>query len=548
MNKTITHFILAACAMTVASAAKADFTPTRISATDTLVVDQRANDKTYAIQFGYSAALAGGQAFVGAGAGAAVGADKGSHTVYVYDIDENGATTLSQKIVEPEPANFFGWAIAASDKYLAVYASGTKKLYVYEKQLDGKWTSEPVITTGELSNYYFALDGDRLVVTENNVVSIQKITKAGEDSYTLEKEVIAEGELKVENQNAININPNAGVAISGNNLLINKKNDGAYFFEYTESGWTQTKKVDNTGFAANRYKTVAISDKYASIATGDKSFLVVEKTADGWANAEPISLQTQNIRKPVTTVINGNFIVVTETAGTSTAVNDYYAEFYTKVDGEWTFVKYAAQLNVPSGIAMDCDFDGQYYLASANTTVVNDVANVGKAYLYNFITDIDYTIVEPKDLDYNGEPQTPTLKVNVAKEYNANVTYSTTADGVYTAELPSYTEAGEYTLFYKIEAEGYSTIVESVTFNVDQVKPLVVTAACEVEFAKAQVRAEGKNVIVENAVEKSINVYNIAGSLVYSKASAGAKEVIALDKSGIYIVEVNGTASKVVVK
>ena len=55
---------------------------------------------------------------------------------------------------------------------------------------------------------------------------------------------------------------------------------------------------------------------------------------------------------------------------------------------------------------------------------------------------------------YDGEAHTITL--NIATE-GVSVTYATSEDGTYGATLPSFTKPGEYTVWFRLEKEGYET-------------------------------------------------------------------------------------------
>ena len=88
----------------------------------------------------------------------------------------------------------------------------------------------------------------------------------------------------------------------------------------------------------------------------------------------------------------------------------------------------------------------------------NDCYNTAKA-TYTLIVDNDAIVYTaegwhgPYDAKAHGITVTPTVP-----ETGATVTYSTTKDGPYTAVAPTYTNAGTYTVYYKIEAQGYDTI------------------------------------------------------------------------------------------
>ena len=57
---------------------------------------------------------------------------------------------------------------------------------------------------------------------------------------------------------------------------------------------------------------------------------------------------------------------------------------------------------------------------------------------------------------YDGNPHS--IEVNVFNLEEANITYSLDEDGTYSAQNPTFIDIGNYTVYYKIEASGYTTI------------------------------------------------------------------------------------------
>ena len=61
-----------------------------------------------------------------------------------------------------------------------------------------------------------------------------------------------------------------------------------------------------------------------------------------------------------------------------------------------------------------------------------------------------------------------TISVSVTKPTSgATITYSTSANGTYSATKPSYTAAGTYTIYFKIEAANYTTITDNRTVKIN---------------------------------------------------------------------------------
>ena len=64
---------------------------------------------------------------------------------------------------------------------------------------------------------------------------------------------------------------------------------------------------------------------------------------------------------------------------------------------------------------------------------------------------------------YDGKAHTITL--NVATE-GATVTYATSGDGAYSAALPSFTDPGTYTVWFKIEKDAHTSVLDSETVTI----------------------------------------------------------------------------------
>ena len=67
---------------------------------------------------------------------------------------------------------------------------------------------------------------------------------------------------------------------------------------------------------------------------------------------------------------------------------------------------------------------------------------------------------------YDGEAHT--IKLNVSTE-DVTVTYATSEDGEYTAELPCFTDAGEYAVWFKLEKKNYATVVKGRNVSISKV-------------------------------------------------------------------------------
>ena len=87
-------------------------------------------------------------------------------------------------------------------------------------------------------------------------------------------------------------------------------------------------------------------------------------------------------------------------------------------------------------------------ISSAEVTIIPAMIN---------FTTIGYEVA------YDGKPHS--IRLEIATE-GTIVTYSTSDDGTFSAELPTFTEVGEYTVWFKIEKKNYSSVFANAMFAI----------------------------------------------------------------------------------
>ena len=87
-------------------------------------------------------------------------------------------------------------------------------------------------------------------------------------------------------------------------------------------------------------------------------------------------------------------------------------------------------------------------ISSADVTIIPAMIN---------FTTIGYEVA------YDGKPHS--IRLEIATE-GTIVTYSTSDDGTFSAELPTFTEVGEYTVWFKIEKKNYSSVFANAMFAI----------------------------------------------------------------------------------
>ena len=78
---------------------------------------------------------------------------------------------------------------------------------------------------------------------------------------------------------------------------------------------------------------------------------------------------------------------------------------------------------------------------------------------------------------YTGAYDSQPHSITVTADEGATITYSTTSDGNYSEENPTYTDVGEYTVYYQVEKANYETVTGSETVKITPAELTEVTAS-----------------------------------------------------------------------
>ena len=91
------------------------------------------------------------------------------------------------------------------------------------------------------------------------------------------------------------------------------------------------------------------------------------------------------------------------------------------------------------------------------------------------IKDLERIIAHANDVvvDYDGLSHSGKVNVDYPMQHYL-ITYATTATGTYTQEMPTFTNAGEYTVFYEIKAEDFRNFKGSFTVTINKINMKVV--------------------------------------------------------------------------
>ena len=78
-------------------------------------------------------------------------------------------------------------------------------------------------------------------------------------------------------------------------------------------------------------------------------------------------------------------------------------------------------------------------------------------------------VSQTDSLTYTGSSQRPNVRTS-SDQSGVTFTYATSSDATYTSELPSFTKAGEHTIYYKAEKTGYTSATGSFKITINKAK------------------------------------------------------------------------------
>lgn len=169
--------------------------------------------------------------------------------------------------------------------------------------------------------------------------------------------------------------------------------------------------------------------------------------------------------------------------------------------------------DVQSGTLTTVDFAVGEYIANeqrfdfvANGVTVTNVHGDDVSAMYTIVYDVKVTIsldlidhtAKPVNVTYDKTAHS--LSVEVAPD--VRVTYST--DGVtYTSENPSFTNAGTYTVYFRLEQEGKTTTEGSGTITINKRKATVTASAQTAVYGEA-FELDGNAYVTQNVIDGDV--------------------------------------------
>lgn len=277
-------------------------------------------------QFGWSVALAGDRALVGAHRDDDDGEDSGS--AYVFDY--NGTTWSQSTKLLPDygsAGRSFGYAVGlSSDRALVGAPTGSRAGAAYVFDFNGSiWKQTATLIGGLPSKFGFAvsLEDDRALVGApfNSIWGSSGAARVFDfdgTNWNLTVELLPDGESVLKTFGS-------SVSLSGNRVVIGAHSDGdngsqsgsAFVFEFTETAWNQTAKLlPNDGATEDQFgRAVSLS--------GDRALVGAELDDDnGWDSGSAYLFDTTGTAWNQTAKLLPDAAVTSELLGVSVSLFD----------------------------------------------------------------------------------------------------------------------------------------------------------------------------------------------------------------------------------
>jgi hypothetical protein len=224
-----------------------------------------------------------------------------------------------------------------------------------------------------------------------------------------------------------------------------------------------------------------------------------------------------------------------------------------------------AQTLVQQGFA---DYGTMKYSTDGNnfSTNVPTGTNVGKYTVYYIVEDDNNgnALTNAQSIEINIAKGTPKITAPTANSLTANgkaqalvtagstnfgtLTYS--LDGTnFSAEIPTGTDAGSYTVHYKVdESDNWNVATGSIDVTIKKADDTPTPVSEISGAANEKVWAYDRTVIIETQPDTKYTVIDINGRIIAATTTKSTREELQINQAGLYIVIINGRQHKAVVK
>lgn len=269
--------------------------------------------------------------------------------------------------------------------------------------------------------------------------------------------------------------------------------------EYADLTGTATftiNKADQTvTFAKPGEQTATYGETFANTATAQLDSANAKITY----SSSDTSIATVDTNTGEVTILKAGEVTITATAAGTSNVNEGKAEYkltINKANPTLTFANSAVSVKTTGSVSNTLFTEPKgltVTYTSSNPSVATVNSSTGEITLVGegtatitatFAEDekyneakASYTLTVDNDAiaytaegwygTYDGTPHGITVNVTTPNS-GATVTYSETVDGNFTAQNPTFTNAGTYTVYFKIEAKGYDTVTGSAKVIIEK--------------------------------------------------------------------------------
>jgi len=333
-------------------------------------------DRHVGQEYGWSVAIQGDIAAIGAKSDNEGASDGGA--VYMYEKDASDNWVFTQKLINTDVGQFdrFGQSVAIDGNYMIVgargqdydengnnFENGEGAAYIFEKDGIGNWNQIQKLVASDRGATFQAVFGETVAISGNYAV-VNKPTASGELGITAGVCYIFERDTNGvwnEVQKIINSHRNNddrfgdfSISISGNLIAI-----GARRQDYDASGQNE---IINAG-------AVYIFERDTNGVWNETQKIVASSRLEGYTFGNAVE-------------IDGNFMVVGSSGNVNSDAGTAYV--FKKIAGTWQEI----QQLVPSNIGSSYNFgktvaiEGDRLVVGAFTEVLSSFSSAGAAYVF----------------------------------------------------------------------------------------------------------------------------------------------------------------------
>ncbi len=185
-----------------------------------------------------------------------------------------------------------------------------------------------------------------------------------------------------------------------------------------------------------------------------------------------------------------NYSSATATTNFTIAKATYDMSGVSFANGEFTYDGNAKSLGIsgtlPQGVQVNYTGNGQVNASATVYTVTaiftgdadnyNAIADMTASLTINFATLTNVSVVQSEELTYTGSAQTATVNAQATAVNSQATSFTYSSDGTnYSENIPAFTNAGNYTVYYKVTAPNHNEATGNFTVTIAKANSVLVT-------------------------------------------------------------------------